>query len=108
MRDFVVPASPADRPRRTRATVRVLLLDPDDADEVARGMAFHDRVVRRALAHGGTCTGEHGVGYGKSRYLEAEHGAAGVRMMQAIKRALDPDDLFNPGKIADAVGARLV
>jgi D-lactate dehydrogenase (cytochrome) len=79
-----------------------LLLDPDDAAEHERGMAFHDRLVRRAIDHEGTCTGEHGVGYGKAPYLELEHGTAGVELMRAVKRALDPDDLFNPGKIADA------
>jgi D-lactate dehydrogenase (cytochrome) len=79
-----------------------LLLDPGSPDELERAMGFHDRLVRRAIAAGGTCTGEHGVGYGKARYLELEHGAAAVRMMRAIKHALDPDDLFNPGKIADA------
>jgi D-lactate dehydrogenase (cytochrome) len=80
-----------------------LLLDPDDAAEQERGMAFHDRLVRRAIDHEGTCTGEHGVGYGKAPYLELEHGAGGVELMRAIKRALDPDDLFNPGKLADAI-----
>jgi len=80
----------------------ILLVDHDDPEGVRRGMAFHDRLVRRAIAHDGTCTGEHGIGYGKGAYLELEHGAAGVRMMRAIKRALDPDDLFNPGKVAGA------
>jgi D-lactate dehydrogenase (cytochrome) len=79
-----------------------LLIDAEDPADVERGMAFHDRVVRRALDHGGTCTGEHGVGYGKSRYLELEHGAGAVRMMRAIKQALDPHDIFNPGKVAAA------
>ena len=79
-----------------------LLLDPDDAAELERAMAFHDRLVRRAIDHEGTCTGEHGVGYGKAPYLELEHGAEGVAMMRAIKQALDPDDLFNPGKVAGA------
>jgi D-lactate dehydrogenase (cytochrome) len=79
-----------------------LLIDADDPADVERGMAFHDRVVRRALDHGGTCTGEHGVGYGKASYLELEHGEGAVRMMRAIKHALDPDDLFNPGKVAGA------
>jgi D-lactate dehydrogenase (cytochrome) len=79
-----------------------LLIDRDDPADVARGMEFHDRVVRGALDAGGTCTGEHGVGYGKAAYLELEHGASAVRMMRAIKHALDPDDIFNPGKIAAA------
>ncbi len=79
-----------------------LILNPDDPEEVARGEAFHARLVRRALAVEGTCTGEHGVGYGKARFLREEHGDAAVEMMQAIKRALDPDGIFNPGKTASA------
>jgi D-lactate dehydrogenase (cytochrome) len=55
--------------------------------------------VRRAIGLGGTCTGEHGVGYGKAAFLELELGAPAIEMMRAIKRALDPDELFNPGKI---------
>ena len=77
----------------------VVLVDPNDPDDVARAEDFHKRLVERALAHDGTCTGEHGVGYGKSRFLVAEHGAAGVEMMRAIKRALDPQGIFNPGKV---------
>jgi D-lactate dehydrogenase (cytochrome) len=76
-----------------------VLVDPDDPEDVARAEEFHARLVERALAHGGTCTGEHGVGYGKSRFLTAEHGPAAVEMMRAIKRALDPLGIFNPGKI---------
>lgn len=80
----------------------VLLLDPDDPADVARGEAFHVRLVRRALAHEGTCTGEHGVGYGKARFLLEEHGAPALEMMRSIKRALDPDGIFNPGKSVSA------
>ena len=76
-----------------------VLVDPDDAEDIARAEAFHGRLVERALAHGGTCTGEHGVGYGKTRFLAAEHGRAGVEMMRAVKRALDPQGIFNPGKV---------
>jgi D-lactate dehydrogenase (cytochrome) len=79
-----------------------VLLDPNDPDEVQRAEAFHERLVRRAIAMEGTCTGEHGVGYGKARFLLEEHGPEAVAMMRAVKRALDPDDLFNPGKLADA------
>jgi D-lactate dehydrogenase (cytochrome) len=79
-----------------------VLLDPNDPGEVERAEAFHDRLVRRAIAMDGTCTGEHGVGYGKARFLVEEHGAEAVALMRAIKRALDPGDLFNPGKLADA------
>ncbi len=77
----------------------ILLVDPRDPDSIAAGEAFHARLIGRALAHEGTCTGEHGVGYGKSRFLVAEHGAETVAMMRAIKTALDPDGIFNPGKV---------
>jgi D-lactate dehydrogenase (cytochrome) len=76
----------------------ILMLDPDDAAEVARVSAFSQRLVERALRLGGTCTGEHGVGLGKMKYLEAEHGEA-LSVMRAIKRALDPHNLMNPGKM---------
>ena len=79
-----------------------VLLDRDDPTEIARGEEFHDRLVRRALDADGTCTGEHGVGYGKARFLVEEHGRPAVEMMRAIKRALDPDGIFNPGKTASA------
>ncbi len=76
----------------------VLFCNPDDAEEVARVKALYDRMIRRALAMGGTCTGEHGVGSGKIKYVELEHGR-GVAVMRAIKQALDPDNIMNPGKI---------
>jgi D-lactate dehydrogenase (cytochrome) len=74
------------------------LLDPDDRDEAARAAAVTDRMIGRALAMGGTCTGEHGIGSGKMGFLEAEH-PEGVALMRRIKRALDPQDILNPGKV---------
>ena len=59
---------------------------------------FLGRLADRAIAMEGTCTGEHGIGQGKIKYLEAEVGA-GVNIMRQIKQALDPQDIFNPGKI---------
>jgi D-lactate dehydrogenase (cytochrome) len=76
----------------------VFLVDTDSADEMARASAVNDRMVARALAAGGTCTGEHGVGYGKIEFLKAEHGEA-MSVMRQIKSALDPDNIMNPGKI---------
>jgi D-lactate dehydrogenase (cytochrome) len=76
-----------------------LLVDMADADELARAKALSGRLVERALAMEGTCTGEHGVGQGKMQYLLAEHGAEALAAMRAIKRALDPLDIMNPGKI---------
>ena len=74
------------------------MIDMDDPAEVAAAKAFSERLVERALAMEGTCTGEHGVGQGKMKYLKAEHGEA-LGVMRAIKHALDPQDLMNPGKI---------
>ena len=76
-----------------------LLIDMDDADEVKRAKALSERLVERALAMDGTCTGEHGVGQGKMKYMAAEHGAAALAVMASIKRALDPQNIMNPGKI---------
>ncbi len=81
-----------------------VLLDRDDPADIARGEEFHARLVHRALDADGTCTGEHGVGYGKARFLVEEHGRPAVEMMRAVKRAIDPDGIFNPGKNADAAG----
>ncbi len=77
----------------------VILCDPADADEMGRIHAFCDRLAERAIAMGGTCTGEHGIGLGKRDYLAREHGEAAVAAMRALKAALDPAGLFNPGKI---------
>jgi D-lactate dehydrogenase (cytochrome) len=74
------------------------VIDPDDPDEMARAKALNERMVMRALEMGGTCTGEHGIGYGKLDFLTAEHGDA-VAVMRQVKQALDPDGLMNPGKV---------
>ncbi len=76
-----------------------VLMDMSDADEVSRARKFHERLVQRSLSMDGTCTGEHGVGQGKMKYIEAEHGKVGLEVMRTIKRALDPDNIMNPGKI---------
>ena len=76
-----------------------LLVDMDDADEVKRAKGLSERLVERALAMDGTCTGEHGVGQGKMKYLLAEHGPAALAVMASVKRALDPQNILNPGKI---------
>jgi D-lactate dehydrogenase (cytochrome) len=78
----------------------IYLLDPSSQDEMAEARRLNDRMVARALAMGGTCTGEHGVGYGKMKFLEAEHGE-GLEVMRSIKRALDPGNRMNPGKIVE-------
>jgi len=77
----------------------VVLLMMGDQDEIARAEGFLDRLVTRALAMDGTCTGEHGIGQGKKRFLEQEHGQAAVDTMAAIKHALDPHGIMNPGKV---------
>jgi D-lactate dehydrogenase (cytochrome) len=76
-----------------------LLVDTDDAQEVAKAKDLSERLVERAIAMEGTCTGEHGVGQGKMKYLAAEYDSPAVAAMAAVKRALDPDNILNPGKI---------
>jgi len=76
----------------------VVLIDPNRPSDLEEAMAFNQRLVKRALEMEGTCTGEHGVGYGKREWLAEEHGEA-VELMRTIKRALDPDNLLNPGKV---------
>jgi D-lactate dehydrogenase (cytochrome) len=76
-----------------------LLVDMADEAEVKAAKTLCERLVERALAMDGTCTGEHGVGQGKMKYLAGELGGAALASMAAIKRALDPQDIMNPGKI---------
>jgi D-lactate dehydrogenase (cytochrome) len=76
----------------------VLYIDPNDPEQNARAHALNDRMVMRAIEMDGTCTGEHGVGVGKLDFLVAEVGEA-VSVMRAIKKAIDPQNIMNPGKI---------
>ena len=76
-----------------------LLIDMNDAEEIARAEQFLDRLAQRALAMEGTCTGEHGVGQGKMKYLKTELGEQALAVMRALKQAIDPDGIMNPGKI---------
>jgi D-lactate dehydrogenase (cytochrome) len=75
-----------------------MVLNPDDPKELAEANRLNQRLIERALSLEGTCTGEHGVGLGKINSLVAEHGEA-LSVMRAIKQAIDPQNIMNPGKI---------
>jgi len=77
----------------------IMLVDRNRAEELAEADRLNDRLVQRAIKMGGTSTGEHGIGSGKIKYLEAEHGSGGVDLMRLLKRAMDPQNIMNPGKI---------
>ena len=79
------------------------MIDMQSAEEIARIERFLGRLSERAVAMDGTCTGEHGVGQGKMKYLLAEHGA-GLAAMRAVKQALDPQGIMNPGKMIVPAG----
>ncbi|MCC3645849.1 MULTISPECIES: FAD-binding oxidoreductase [Cytobacillus] len=76
----------------------LLMIDMSNPEEVAKAEKFNEQIVLYALERGGTCTGEHGVGVGKQKYQQKEHGLA-LQVMEKIKNALDPENLFNPNKI---------
>jgi D-lactate dehydrogenase (cytochrome) len=76
-----------------------VMVDRSNDGHVERGWDASDRIVRRALELGGTSTGEHGIGRGKLRYMRDEHGKAGLGAMRAVKDALDPNGILNPGKV---------
>ncbi len=80
----------------------VVLVDTDNAKEMEEAAWISSRVVDRAIAMEGTCTGEHGIGLGKRKYLEKEHGGVAVDVMRSLKMALDPHNLLNPGKVLPA------
>ena len=77
----------------------LLLIDPDDDDELGRAKDFASRLAQRAIRMDGTCTGEHGIGIGKQGYMTLEHGDVAIDLMRALKRAIDPHNILNPGKI---------
>ncbi len=77
----------------------LLLVHPDDAAMTERAYDFAKRLAERAIAMDGTCTGEHGIGRGKRRYMALEHGEGALDVMRIIKHAIDPENLMNPGKI---------
>ncbi len=76
-----------------------VILVPDEPDGLARAWALDKKIVARAVALGGSCSGEHGVGLGKREFLEAEHGVEALAVMRSLKAALDPKGILNPGKI---------
>lgn len=80
----------------------LVIFNPDSTDEIKTAEDFSNRLVERALRYEGTCTGEHGVGLHKVHYLEDEHGHGAVDMMRALKQALDPHNIMNPGKVVVA------
>lgn len=83
----------------------MMLIDPDNSNEWAEAERINRRLVERAIAMGGTCTGEHGVGLHKMEFLPLEHGDGALDMMRSIKLAFDPHDILNPGKILPPAGA---
>ena len=76
------------------------MIDPNSAPELAEAKMLEEKVILRALEMGGTCTGEHGIGTGRKKYLPIEHGPA-LDVMRAIKQTLDPDNRMNPGKMVE-------
>jgi len=76
------------------------VIDPNSAAELAEAARFSERIIQRALRMSGTSTGEHGIGSGKMKFLAEEHGES-VEVMRTIKKALDPDNRLNPGKVVD-------
>jgi D-lactate dehydrogenase (cytochrome) len=77
----------------------LVLVEKGNEEAIEEGLEIYEGIVKYALSVGGTCTGEHGVGLGKRKFMENEHGEDAVKAMQAVKRALDPNGTLNPGKV---------
>jgi D-lactate dehydrogenase (cytochrome) len=75
------------------------VLDTDSQEYLNKIHALNDELIARTIEAGGTCTGEHGVGYGKIKYLSQQYGEGGVEMMRRVKTGLDPFNIMNPGKV---------
>ena len=75
------------------------MLESDTDEYVEKLHLVNDNLIKRTIGVGGTCTGEHGVGYGKIKYLKQQYGEGGVHMMELVKRGLDPNNIMNPGKV---------
>ena len=84
----------------------LLMIDVNNPKDIEAADTVNERIVDYALARGGTCTGEHGVGVGKQKYQEKEHGAA-LDVMRKVKQALDPEEILNPGKVIGSVSERI-
>ena len=81
----------------------LFMIDPEnEKEDLSRYQPLNDRLVERTLHMGGTCTGEHGIGSGKLKYMQAEHGES-LELMRKIKQAYDPENLMNPGKVIPAL-----
>ncbi|MCP4595352.1 MAG: FAD-binding protein [Neptuniibacter sp.] len=78
----------------------LIVFDPENSEQSKAAKQLSEKIVHRALQLSGTCTGEHGIGFGKKEYLLSEHGDA-VEMMRCIKKSLDPNNIMNPGKVFD-------
>ena len=90
-KDIVISSRPLE--------VTEMMVDTADPEDVARAEAVNERMVARAIAMDGTCTGEHGVGLHKIDFLVQEHGEGAIDVMRAIKHSLDPNNILNPGKV---------
>jgi D-lactate dehydrogenase (cytochrome) len=75
------------------------ILEQESADYLLKVEQVNENLIKRTLDAGGSCSGEHGVGYGKIKYLERQYGQGAVEMMKRIKKGLDPYNLMNPGKV---------